>query len=103
MRQNGVHSILGKLRERLPHAQVVLMAVFPRGQWPNPSRDAIASLNARLKKMAESEPQRMHWLDINGKFLAANGELPKEIMPDFLHLSPAGYKIWSEGLAGVVK
>jgi lysophospholipase L1-like esterase len=35
-------------------------------------------------------------MDIGGKFLEPDGTLPKEIMPDFLHLSEKGYQIWAD-------
>jgi lysophospholipase L1-like esterase len=28
----------------------------------------------------------------------SDGTIPKEIMPDFLHLTPAGYAQWAEAL-----
>jgi N-acetylglucosamine-6-sulfatase len=44
----------------------------------------------------------VHYLDIGPKFLTPEGNLEKEIMPDYLHLSPQGYQIWAEAVEGKV-
>ncbi len=102
----GIHAILHTLHHHLPHAQIALFAVFPRGQFPNPGRDTINSINTRLADFAAHVPNTppvLHYIDIGPKFLRPGGELPADLMPDFLHLSPAGYKIWSDDLANVIK
>ncbi|MBV8264852.1 MAG: hypothetical protein JO252_00745, partial [Planctomycetaceae bacterium] len=38
------------------------------------------------------------YLDIGGRFLNEDGTLSREIMPDFLHLSRKGYRIWAEAI-----
>lgn len=42
--------------------------------------------------------KKVFFLDINEKFLNEDGGLPKSIMPDFLHLTPEGYKIWADAI-----
>ena len=37
-------------------------------------------------------------LDIGGKFLDAEGNLPKDIMPDALHPNAKGYQIWADAM-----
>ena len=37
------------------------------------------------------------------EFLADDGTLSREIMPDLLHLSEQGYTIWAESIEPVVK
>jgi hypothetical protein len=41
-------------------------------------------------------------LDIGSKFKDASGALPKELMPDQLHLSEKGYEIWANAVEGVI-
>lgn len=98
----GIEAIVARLRHRLPDAQLVL-SLFPRGQWPNPLRDKIVDINARLAEYyAAHDAQRVHLLDLGPKFLTPNAEIPPELMPDFLHPSPAGYKIWSDELVKLI-
>ena len=99
----GNETIINKLRAGLPQAEIALFAVFPRGQWQSPQRDTIDAINKRLQTIAARDPRHIHYIDIGPKFLKPSGELPPDLMPDFLHLSPMGYKLWSDELANVIQ
>ena len=38
------------------------------------------------------------FLRIGQKFVSSDGSVAKDIMPDFLHLTPKGYAIWAEAI-----
>ena len=38
------------------------------------------------------------FLRIGQNFDRADGSIAKDIMPDFLHLTPEGYEIWAEAI-----
>ena len=38
------------------------------------------------------------FLDIGKSFLNKDGTISREIMPDFLHLSGKGYRIWADAM-----
>lgn len=102
----GVEAIVETLRARLPGTKILLLAVFPRGETPDhPQRKQVAEINALIEQLGDRES--VHFLDIGSRFLAPDGTLTKEIMPDFLHLSPQGYEIWAaaikEPLTGLLK
>lgn len=103
----GITAIVETIRLKQPQAKLLLLAVFPRGEKPssNPQRDKLKEVNATIAKLDDGK--HIHFLDIGEKFLQPDGSLSKEIMPDFLHLSPAGYQIWadaiSEKLAALMK
>lgn len=92
----GITAIVKKLREKLPNTKVLILAVFPRGEKPNPQREKNAAASAIAAKLADDK--MVYFLDIGPKFLTPEGNLTKEIMPDYLHLSPAGYTIWAEAI-----
>lgn len=93
----GVTKIVTTIHEKSPATKVLLLAVFPRGEKPNAQREKLAKVNATIAKLHDGKS--VHYLDIGGKFLAADGSsLPKDIMPDFLHLSKAGYQIWADAI-----
>jgi beta-glucosidase len=92
----GIQAIVAKLREKLPGTKVLILAIFPRGEKPNAQREKNAAASAFAAKMADGK--MIHFLDIGPKFLAEDGTLSKEIMPDLLHLSPKGYTIWAESI-----
>jgi lysophospholipase L1-like esterase len=102
----GVAAIVKLLRARQPQAKILLLAVFPRGEKPDhPQRRQVAEINAAIAKLDDGRSVR--FLDIGQKFLAADGTLPKEIMPDFLHPNEKGYELWAaaikEPLAALLK
>jgi lysophospholipase L1-like esterase/ketosteroid isomerase-like protein len=93
----GVTAIVKGLRTRLPRAKILLLAIFPRGATADdPQRAQINRINAAIARLADGK--RIHFLDIGPKFLASDGSLPKEIMPDFLHPGTKGYEIWAEAI-----
>ena len=93
---DGIKAIVAKLRKELPETKVLLLAIFPRGEKPNPQREK----NAKASKLASevADGKMVHYLDIGEKFLEPDSSLSKEIMPDRLHLSQKGYQIWAEAI-----
>ena len=95
----GVAAIVQTVRTKQPQAKILLLAVFPRGEKasPNPGRDKLKQVNEIIAKLDDGK--NVFFLDIGGKFMQPDGSLTKEIMPDFLHLSPAGYQIWADSIS----
>ena len=93
---DGIKAIVAKLRKELPETKILLLAIFPRGEKPNPQREK----NAKASKLASevADGKMVHYLDIGDKFLASDGTLSRDIMPDLLHLSPKGYEIWADAV-----
>ncbi|MBX9791577.1 MAG: GDSL family lipase [Pirellulales bacterium] len=98
---DGIKAIVGQLREKLPDTKVLLLAIFPRGEQPNPQREKNAKASELASKLADGK--HVFYLDIGPKFLAADGSLSADIMPDHLHLSSRGYEIWAEAIEPQVK
>ena len=92
----GIRAIVERLREKLPETKVLLLAIFPRSEMP----DELRATNTEASRLvADLDDGRMvHYLDIGPHFLSEDGTISKEIMPDFLHLSLAGYQIWAEAI-----
>jgi lysophospholipase L1-like esterase len=80
---------------------VLLLAVFPRGQKPNGQREKLTAVNDTIAKLHDGK--HVHYLDLGPKFLEADGTISKQIMPDFLHLTPKGYTIWADGIDAKLK
>ncbi len=95
----AILSIRDRVRQKCPGAHLLVMGVFPRGTKPNDSyRASIGALNALLAKSLAGLPDTT-FLDIGTRFLAPDGSLPRNMMPDGVHPSEAGYAIWSRALA----
>ncbi len=94
----GITKIVQTIREKQPQAKILLLAVFPRGEKAenNASRDKLIEVNKTISKLDDGK--NVFYLDIGSKFTQPDGSLTKDIMPDFLHLSPAGYQIWADSI-----
>lgn len=91
----GIKAILQELRTRLPRAKILLLAIFPRGESPtDPLRRLNIEINGIIAGYADG--RTVHFLDIGESFVDATGQLRTDLMPDLLHLSPTGYKIWAD-------
>lgn len=92
----GIAAVVDKLRAKLPNTKVLVLAVFPRGEKPSEIRDKLAKASSIAA--AKADGKMVFFLDIGAGFLEADGSISKEIMPDFLHLTPKGYTIWAESI-----
>jgi beta-glucosidase len=99
---DGVEAIVKQLRTKLPKTKVLVLAIFPRGANSSDTRRQVnTKANEIIAKLADGD--MVHYLDIGPKFLADDGSLSKDIMPDLLHLSEKGYTIWAESIEAKVK
>jgi len=102
--------IIEMIRKKIPGAKVLLLAIFPRDARRNADGlitgasvadaakrvETIDKANALLSKLDDGKHVR--FLNINHVFLGRDGRIPWTIMPDQLHLSPAGYQLWAEAI-----
>ncbi|HEY2895476.1 MAG TPA: GDSL-type esterase/lipase family protein, partial [Pirellulales bacterium] len=75
----------------------LLLGIFPRDEKPDGAKRLVnKQANQLYRDVADGK--NVVYLDIGDKFLAADGTLPKETMPDFLHLTEKGYEIWASSI-----
>lgn len=97
----GIHKIVQEIHHKLPKSQLLLMGIFPcftQEKSPDAIKNAarIRAVNAMLAKLDDGRQTR--FMDIGSQFLDKDGVVPKEIMPDDLHLSSKGYRIWADAI-----
>ncbi|MEO6738997.1 MAG: SGNH/GDSL hydrolase family protein [Chthoniobacteraceae bacterium] len=93
----GIAAVVERAQAKCPHTQVILMAVFPRGKGAtNPQRTSITEINRLLAPLAQKP--RITLLDITDKWLAPDGSISTELMPDSLHPNEKGYAVWANAL-----
>lgn len=92
----GVQAIVKQIRERLPDTKIILVGIFPRGKTFSNQRGKLLQINQALAKAADD--QRIYYVDFGSKLVEADGSISREIMPDYLHLSPQGYEIWAQAI-----
>ena len=94
---DGVSQVIGQTRKKLPRTQILLLGIFPRGEKPDdPVRTAVKAVNEGIARLDNGSD--IHYLDVGNCFLSADGTISEEVMPDFLHLTPLGYKLWAEAM-----
>jgi lysophospholipase L1-like esterase len=92
----GATAIVQELRHRLPKARILLLGVFPRGQKPDATREKLEAVNAKIAGLDDGS--HVKFLDIGRAFLNEDATISREIMPDYLHLSRKGYRIWADAM-----
>jgi len=89
----GIKRDIAEIRKRLPKTKILLLAIFPRGEKADDTLRVLnEKVNAMLPKLADGK--HVFFLNMNKAFLAPDGTLSKDIMPDLLHPNAEGYKIW---------
>lgn len=94
----GVTAIVDVLSSRFPDTEILLLSIFPRGKTSGDAlRQQVVATNQLIKPLGKRE--RVTWLELWDVFLAKDGRIPAEIMPDALHPSETGYRIWAKEMA----
>ena len=101
----GVKAIVETLQKAKPDMKVLVLGVFPRAGGIGKD-DPVApaeKLNPKIKQINDilaklADDKKVFYKDIGGKFLNKDGGLERKVMPDLLHLSADGYKIWADAI-----
>jgi len=98
----GVGADVLELRKDFPDAKILLLAVFPRGAGPTDSgRRKVEAINKIIARL--DDQKHVFFMNINDKFLDANGGLVGFRPSDHLHPVPEGYEIWAAAVAPTLK
>ena len=92
----GITAIVAELGKRLPKSRVLLLGIFPQSPKPSAIRERLKSANEQIAKLDDGKHVR--FLDIGKAFMNEDGTISRDVMPDFLHLSRRGYRIWAEAM-----
>lgn len=94
----AVEKIVAEMHQKCPKSKILLLAVFPRNKpTDKPEQlETIRKVNERIAKLDDGKT--VTFLDINHVFLGADGKVPAEIMPDFLHPNEHGYQLWADAM-----
>lgn len=97
----GVAAVVGRLRERLPRANVLLLGLLPQGWTADASsRPVFAEVNRRLAAF-DSGPVSVR--DVGGCLLEPDGRLSQATSTDGTHLSRGGYERLADALGPLVR
>lgn len=108
---DGIKAICAEIRTKLPKTKILILAILPRADVKqfdeaaeNDSINPLWAKNNRANKLVSeiADNKIVYYLDVNHVFLDENGNISREMMPDFLHPSPEGYKILAESIEPTV-
>jgi lysophospholipase L1-like esterase len=94
----GIAAVVKAVQSKLPEARLLLLGILPREEKPDSElRKKVRETNLLVQRLADGE--RVTYLDLGARFLDAEGKIPAELMADFLHPTPKGYRVFSTALA----
>lgn len=93
----GVEKIVDTIQAKSPQTKILLLGILPTGEKPNTAnRKKIQAINRQIERLDNGSTIR--FLDMGPNFLEPDGTISTKIMPDYLHLSKQGYKIWATSM-----
>ena len=100
----GVKACLANLREKFPEADVVVAKILPCHAPKVRFYEDILLTNAEIDKLNLGADPKVKLLDLTKDFLNADGTIKQVLFtPDNIHLSLAGYEVYAQKLAPLLK
>lgn len=98
----GVKAVAELAASQCPKATIHLVEIFPRGERFNAMRGDILQINQALRAWVAEKGGRFASHPIGDAFVAADGSISKDLMPDALHLTPKAYDLWAAAVIELV-
>jgi lysophospholipase L1-like esterase len=103
---DGITAIVKEIKKKSPKTKVLLLGVFPRATSKTEAQnkatmEKLTQVNETISKLDDGG-KTVKYLDIGKKFTKEDGSIPRDIMPDQLHLSEKGYQIWADAVKGPI-
>lgn len=98
----GVQAVADTLAAQCPKATIHIIEIFPRGEAFNAMRGDILQINQAMRAWVAQRGARFAIHAIGDAFLSPDGTISKDIMPDFLHLTPKAYDMWAQAVVRTV-
>ena len=97
----GINEIVRRIRWKQPQAKIILHPIFPRGEKPTDEKRVRNEIvNNSIRQLADG--QFVFLCDFNDLLTESDGTLSKGVMPDFLHPSARGQKIWARAVLPLI-
>lgn len=95
----GIKAIVDIVKQKLPDTKIILLRAFP-GCYGGPNPTSHRAILERASDIVSSfaDNKQVFYSDVNHVFLNMDGSINQEMMPDWLHPSPAGAKAWAEAM-----
>jgi lysophospholipase L1-like esterase/acetyl esterase/lipase len=99
----GIEAIVKIVREKLPDTKIILLRCFPGsydGPYPTSHRAILERASDIVSGLADGK--NIFYCDVNHLFLKMDGSINHELMPDYLHPSPEGAKLWAQAMEPLI-
>ncbi|MBW8863416.1 MAG: GDSL family lipase [Verrucomicrobia bacterium] len=97
----GIRRLVLEYETRCPHAHIILLGIFPRGETPDDGgRRKVAAVNEIIKKLEDG--QRVSYIDFGPKMIGPDGTIARSMMPDFVHPTLKGYELWQQAIQPMI-
>jgi lysophospholipase L1-like esterase/alpha-beta hydrolase superfamily lysophospholipase len=95
----GIEAIVNTIRRKLPDTKIIILRGFP-GSYDGPKPTSHRALLERASDMVSklADGKHIFYCDVNHVFLNFDGSINHDLMPDYLHPSPAGAKLWARAM-----
>jgi beta-glucosidase len=111
--ERGIKKIIDRIHEKLPNSKLLIVGIFPRGADPSSKTpesktgSPISTLRAKIKIVNEylstfDDGRQTRFLDFGEKFLVKGEKISADLMPDGLHPSAKGYRIFAGCMAPIL-
>ncbi|HEX8428928.1 SGNH/GDSL hydrolase family protein [Hymenobacter sp.] len=92
-----------QMRLKLPKAELIFLSIKPSlARWALYPK--MKEANSLIKQYVEAHPKRLRFVDVGTPMLGADGQpRPELYIEDGLHMTPAGYAIWTRVLEPYLK
>lgn len=98
---DGIKAVVAEYERLCPSAHIILMGIFPRGESANDGgRRKVTDVNQLIAPLGNSE--RISFVDISAKMVESDGNISREMMPDFVHPTAQGYQIWADAIQPIL-
>ncbi|SMB87014.1 lipolytic protein G-D-S-L family [Hymenobacter roseosalivarius DSM 11622] len=90
------------MRQKLPQSQLVFLSIKPSlarwAQWPQ-----MQAANNLIRQYSKAHPKQVRFVDVGTPMLGTDGKpRPELFREDGLHMTRAGYEIWTQVVAPVL-
>jgi N-acetylglucosamine-6-sulfatase len=108
----GVREVIRLVRAQAPTATVIVCGILPRGERMNAMRGELLQVNQALAREFGASCNTdaplpagggVRFIDFGAHFIDPDGKIQPTLMPDALHLSPAGYSVWADAVLPALK
>ncbi|MFK7910845.1 MAG: GDSL-type esterase/lipase family protein [Akkermansiaceae bacterium] len=107
----GIFAIVQELKKRLPGSKILLLGIFPRGNYADANEkqkkrlDKITNANKAVNQIIKgyADEKTVFYRDFGSVFLNSKGHVNPALMPDYVHPGEAGFRAWGKAMEPFIK